>query len=435
MRIFRNARILDASRGLDLASGDLWVDAGRIRAVEPAGKIPKGSAPEEKDCSGLWILPGLVDAHVHLREPGFEHKETIASGTRAAAAGGFTSVACMANTKPVNDHATITRFILERAREAGYSRVFPIGAVSKGLEGRELAEIGGMVAEGAVALSDDGMPVMNSQLMRRAMEYAGSFGVPVISHAEDLHLSEGACMNDGPHSFCMGLPGNPAASEEIMVAREIALCRLTGARVHIAHLSTRLALEHVRRAKAEGLPITAEVTPHHLLLDDSAVLGYDTFCKMAPPLRSPEDAEALVSALADGTIDIIATDHAPHSALEKSLPFAHAPNGIIGIQTVIPATLSLVREGRVPLLRWLDALSSAPAKILGVPHGTLSKDAAADLCIVDPERLWKFSPSTNLSRSGNSPLLAQGAHAELKGMVIETIVAGRTVFDAGRSAR
>lgn len=430
--ILRNGRILDASRKLDLARGDLWVEDGRIRSVEIPGKIPSKEGIEEIDCSGKWITPGLIDAHVHLREPGFEHKETIFSGTHAAVAGGFTSVACMANTKPVNDQAAITRFILDRAREAGLARVFPIGAVSRGLEGKELAEIGSMRAAGAVAFSDDGMPVMNSQLMRRAMEYAASFHAPIISHAEDLHLSEGTCMNEGPHSFCMGLPGNPAASEEIMVAREIALCRLTGARVHIAHLSTRLALEHVRRAKAEGLPITAEVTPHHLLLDDSAVLGYETYCKMAPPLRSREDVEAMIQGLADGTIDLIATDHAPHSTLEKSAPFAQTPNGIIGIQTVVPLTLELVRTGRVELMRWLESLTCAPAKMLGIPHGTLAEGAWADLCVIDPELRWELTPSENVSKSANSPHLAGSGRSTLRGRVMQTFVSGNRVFSAER---
>jgi dihydroorotase len=430
--ILRNARILDASSNLDLARGDLWVEEGRIRAVEPSGKIPPQAGVAEADLSGKWLTPGLIDAHVHLREPGFEHKETIASGTFASAAGGFTSVACMANTKPVNDHAAITRFILDRAREAGFARVFPIGAVSRGLEGRELAEIGSMVAEGAVALSDDGMPVMNSRLMRHAMEYAASFNVPIISHAEDWHLSEGTCVNEGPHSFCLGLPGNPAASEEIMVAREIALCRLTGARVHIAHLSTKLALDHVRRAKAEGLPITAEVTPHHLLLDDSAVLGYDTYCKMAPPLRARTDVEALIDGLSDGTIDLIATDHAPHSVLEKSAPFAQTPNGIIGIQTVVPLTLELVRTGRLPLMRWLESLTSAPARVLGIPHGTLSPGSSADLCVIDPELRWEFTPASNASRSRNSPHLAGSGRSKLVGRVEQTFVGGKAVFSTER---
>jgi dihydroorotase len=430
--ILRNARILDASRKLDIARGDLWIEAGRLRAVEASGRIPSQHGVEEIDCSGKWITPGLIDAHVHLREPGFEHKETIRSGTCAAVAGGFTAVACMANTKPVNDHPTITRFILDRAREAGFARVFPIGAVSRGLEGKELAEIGSMVAAGAVAFSDDGMPVMNSQLMRRAMEYAASFNATIISHAEDWHLSEGTCVNEGPHSFCMGLPGNPAASEEIMVAREIALCRLTGARVHIAHLSTRLALEHVRRAKAEGLPITAEITPHHLLLDDSAVLGYDTYCKMAPPLRSRADVDALVEGLADGTIDLIATDHAPHSALEKSAPFAQTPNGITGIQTVVPLTLELVRTGKVPLMRWLESLTCAPAKMLGIRHGTLAEGSWADLCVIDPELRWEFTRAENASKSANSPHLAGSGRSSLQGKVLQTFVAGNPVFSTER---
>ncbi|MEN9724000.1 MAG: Dihydroorotase [Pseudomonadota bacterium] len=432
--IFRNARLLDASRSIDLEKADLWVQDGKIAAIEKPGVLASKPGVTERDYQGLWITPGLIDAHVHFREPGFEHKETIHSGSRAAVAGGFTSVACMANTSPVNDQAVVTAFIREQARRHALCRVFPIGAVTRGLQGTELADIGSMIEAGAVAISDDGMPVLNSKLMRHAMAYASSFHVPVISHAEDPHLSEGTCMHEGSHSFALGLRGNPAASEEIMVAREIALARLTGARVHIAHLSTRLALEHLRRAKSEGLPITAEVTPHHLTLDDGAVLGYQTFCKMAPPLRSSEDVEAMIQGLADGMIDMIATDHAPHSPLEKQAPFAQAPNGIIGLQTVVPVTLSLVRNGRVSLFRWLDALTSAPARMLGIPHGTLAIGREADLCVIDPQRRWKFDSAQNASKSLNSPLL-DSARSEMQGQVVETWVGGKQVFKSERNAR
>lgn len=426
--IFRNARILDASTTLDLKCGDLWIESGKVRAVEKPGVIPKNSSTPEQDCSGLWVIPGLIDAHVHLREPGFEHKETIQSGTLAAAAGGFTSVACMANTNPVNDHPAITRFIRERAKESGKARVFPIGAVTQGLQGKELAEIGGMIAEGAVAISDDGMPVMNSKLMRQAMEYARSFDIPVISHAEDWHLSHGSSMNEGAYSFSQGLIGNPAASEEIMVAREIALCRLTGARVHIAHVSTRLALDHIRRAKAEGLPITAEVTPHHLLLDEASTINYNTYCKMAPPLRSEEDVEAMILALADGTIDMVATDHAPHSRFEKMAPFAQAPNGIIGIQSVVPLTLSLVRSGKLSLQRWLESLTSSPARMLGIPHGNLKPGSEADICIIDPDASWLIDSARNFSKSENSPYMNNDHALKVQGQVEETWVSGKPTF-------
>ncbi|MBU6375993.1 MAG: dihydroorotase [Bdellovibrionales bacterium] len=426
--IFRNARILDASTKMDLERGDLWIESGKIHAIEPPGVIPRNPAIPEKDCSGLWILPGLIDAHVHFREPGFEYKETIESGTQAAAAGGFSAVACMANTRPVHDHPTITRFIRDKAKESGKSRVFPIGAITRGLGGKELAEIGGMIAEGAVAISDDGMPVMNSKLMRQAMEYARSFDVPVISHAEDWHLSECTAMNDGSHSFSQGLHGNPAASEEIMVAREIALCRMTKARVHIAHVSTKLALDHIRRAKAEGLPITAEVTPHHLLLTDSSALGYNTYCKMAPPLRSKEDTEAMIRALADGTIDMIATDHAPHSTLEKATPFAQAPNGIIGIQSVIPLTLSLVHAGQLALMRWVESMTISPARMLGIPHGTLALGREADLCVLDSGKIWDLRNQKNLSKSCNDPFTESHFEFSARGRVEETWVSGVRIF-------
>lgn len=418
--LFRNARLLHSK---DEQGMDLWVRDGAIHAIERAGVIPKGKAETEVDATGFWILPGLVDAHVHLREPGLEHKETIATGTAAAVAGGFTTVACMANTKPVNDTAAITRSILARAAEIAHCRVQVVGAITQGLQGKQLAELGGMVEAGAVALSDDGMPVMDSSLMRHAMDYARSFGVPIISHAEDIHLSHGGCMHEGAHSFKLGLPGIPAASEEIAVAREIALCRLTGTRLHIAHISTRQALALVRAAKRDGLPITAEVTPHHLSLTDACWESYSTACKMNPPLRTRADVDALIDGLADGTIDLIATDHAPHALHEKEEDALTAPNGVIGLQTAVPLTLEAVHSGRVSPLRWADSLTAAPAGMLGLKAGTLAIGAPADLCVVDPMLAWRWSAELNHSMSGNTPPVQ-----DLRGRVLMTWIEGRKVF-------
>lgn len=417
--LMRNGRVISGNSSSNTLS-DIWIENGMIKAVEPAGKIPQDRVETCVDASGLWILPGLLDMHVHLREPGLEYKETIETGTQAAVAGGFTSVACMANTHPVNDNPYVTSFILERARQSGACRVIPIGAVTKGLKGEELAEIGGMVDAGVRALSDDGMPVMNSYLMRKAMDYAKAFGVPVISHAEDLHLVGQGVMNEGLLSNQLGLRGNPAAAEEIMVAREIALCRLTRCPVHIAHLSTRLALTLVKRAKEEGLPITAEVSPHHLVLTEAAVCSYDTHCKMAPPLRSAEDVEALIDGLATGVIDVIATDHAPHGRVEKEVEFQDAANGILGLQTAIPLTLALVHQGRVSLERWVDSLTRAPARILNSDDGIIAVGKRADLTLLDPELKWTFSRSDIRSKSVNSPFIGH----RLQGSIHSTWVDG-----------
>lgn len=427
--LFTGARVLDPSRR-DSTTKEILEDVlvgedGKIAAVGKPGSIPSEKAKRIVPAKGSWLLPGMIDAHTHLREPGLEHKETIETGTLAAVAGGFTSVACMANTQPVNDNPYITAYIRERARVSGHCRVIPVGAVSKGLKGEELAEIGGMIAEGARAISDDGMPVMNSYLMRRAMEYARAFNVPVISHAEDLHLSSLGCMNEGRMSEKLGLRGNPSASEEILVAREIALCRLTGARVHIAHVSSRLALAHLRRAKEDGLPVTAEVTPHHLSMTEDDVEGYDTCCKMAPPLREKEDVEALRVALASGLIDLIATDHAPHARIEKDLEFEAAANGILGLQTAMAVTLSMVHSGALPLARWLDAVTAAPAKLLGLDPPRIAVGAVADLCLMDPMGKWTFAEEKILSRSRNSPWVGK----TLQGRAKMTLVGGKVAYE------
>lgn len=422
--LIRGGRLIDPSQNLDF-TGDLLIEDGKFTASDQPGKIPVSRASRVIEAKGAWVLPGLIDIHVHLREPGLEYKETIETGTRAAVAGGFTSVACMANTHPVNDSPYVTAFIRERARVAASCRVFPIGAVSKGLKGEELAEIGGMVSEGARAISDDGMPVMNSYLMRKAMDYAKAFGVPVISHAEDCHLVGQGVMNEGAVSNELGLRGNPAAAEEIMVAREIALCRLTRCPVHIAHISTELALEHVLRAKEAGLPVTAEVCPHHLVLNEEALRSYDTHCKMAPPLRTARDVEALQRALASGLVDIIATDHAPHGEVDKAVEFDQAANGIIGLQTALPLTLQLVHDGIVSPKRWVESLTQLPARLLGIPHGTLLKGRDADVTILHPTEEWNLTESAILSKSRNSPFIGW----KLKGKVKATIVGGRVVYE------
>jgi dihydroorotase len=426
--LIQGGKVFDPSQGIRGEERDVLIVDGKIETLEIPGNLTSGNADETILAQNQWVFPGLIDMHVHLREPGLEYKETIASGTLAAVAGGFTSVACMANTLPVNDTAIITAFIKARAKENGHCRVFPIGAVTEGLNGEALSEIGGMVEEGAVAISDDGMPVMNSLVMRRAMEYAKNFQIPVISHAEDYHLAQGGIINEGKMSLELGLPGNPSAAEEILVAREIALCRLTGCSVHIAHVSSKLAVDLIRRAKAEGLPITAEVTPHHLILTDAAVKGYNTYCKMAPPLRSEEDRMAVLEALADGTIDVIATDHAPHAEVDKNQEFEKAPNGIIGIQTALSKTFELVQKEHLSPMRWIESLTQKPAEILNLPHGSLKKGMAADFALFDPQALWNYEERTNLSKSLNSPHLGE----KLQGLVTSTWIEGRRVYEQGK---
>ena len=404
---------------------DLLVEDGTIRDMCPPGAFAEVEA-DRIDASGCVVAPGLIDMHVHLREPGYEYKETVLTGTRAAVAGGFTGVACMANTNPVNDSAAVTRFIREQARAAGLARVFPIGALSKGLRGEELADIGDMIDAGAVAISDDGRPVMDANLMRRALEYCSMFDVPISVHEEDLHLSAGGSMNEGPTALRLGLRGVPAAAEDVMVARDVALARLTRGRVHIAHVSTRGAVEEVRRAKADGLGVTAEVTPHHFTLTEEAVGEYDTNAKMSPPLRLAEDVAALQEGLRDGTIDAIATDHAPHHRDEKAVEFHCAAHGVTGLETALPLTLHLVRAGVLTLPQAIRKLTLNPARILGLDFGRLAPGAAADVTIFDPAAVWHVDPQASHSRSRNTPF----AGWEMTGKVVRTLVAGRTVHTA-----
>ena len=404
---------------------DVLIEDGLIRAVDKPGSFLT-AGDTGIDASGCVVAPGFVDMHVHLREPGFEYKETVLTGARSAVAGGFTSIACMANTNPVNDNGSVTRYIIEKAQAANLARVFPIGALSKGLKGESLADIGEMVAAGAVAISDDGRPVMDSNLMRRALEYCAMFHLPISVHEEDLHLAAGGVMNEGPTSLRLGLKGIPNAAEDAMVARDIILARLTGGRLHIAHTSTRGAVALVRQAKAEGLPVTAEAAPHHFSLTEEAVEGYNTNAKMAPPLRQMDDVLAIKEGLRDGTIDAIATDHAPHHRDEKEVEFDHAANGIVGLETALPLTLRLVQDGVFSLADAVRKLACNPARILGLPHGTLSVGAAADIVVFAPTHSWQVAPEHLRSKSRNTPF----GGWEMMGKVMTTLVGGKVVYTA-----
>jgi dihydroorotase len=403
---------------------DVLIMGERIAEVGAPGSLAVGEATTI-DAHGLLVLPGLVDMHVHLREPGYEYKETVETGARAAVAGGFTSIACMANTNPVNDSAAVTQYILDRARLAGAARVYPIGALSQGLAGERLAEIGEMHRAGIVAVSDDGRPVTDGGLMRRALEYTRMFGLPVIAHEEDEPLARGGVMNEGVTALRLGLRGVPAAAEEVMLARDIALVALTGGRLHVAHVSTAGAVALVRDAKARGLAVTAEVTPHHLFLTEEAVEGYGTNAKMAPPLRTAADVAALRAALADGTVDVLATDHAPHHHDEKEVEFDAAANGIVGLETALPLALRLVAEGVLDLPTLVARMSTGPARVLGLAAGTLAPGAPADVALVDPERRWRVEARTFRSKGRNTPFEGW----EMSGRAVAVLVGGRLVHD------
>lgn len=405
---------------------NILVEDGKVAAwLKASDGAPEGC--EVIDAGGLLVAPGFIDMHVHLREPGHEHKESIASGCAAAVAGGWTSVCPMPNTNPVNDNAAITRYMIEQAEKTGLANVFPIGAITKSSDGSELAEMGEMKAAGAVAVSDDGRPVPSAGIMRRAMQYAADFALPVIDHCEDKSLSTGGVMHEGKMSLLLGLKGLPALGEEIDVVRDILLARDTGAHVHIAHISTAGAVEAVRRAKNEGLSVTCEVAPHHFTLTDSAVEGYDTNTKMAPPLRSEEDRQAILAGLSDGTIDAIATDHAPHHADEKSLEYDRAPFGITGLETAVGlAFTELVHNGVIDLVRLVELCSTNPARILSLAgRGTLAPGSVADITILDPDRVWTFNLNDSRSKSKNSPFDGR----EFRGRAVTTIVNGRVVFN------
>ncbi|MHB8149062.1 MAG: dihydroorotase [Desulfobulbia bacterium] len=426
--LLKNGRVIDPANGIDQIRDVLIVD-GRIRALGQPGSLA-GHDGLVYDVTGKWVVPGLIDMHVHLREPGQEYKETIETGTRAAAAGGFTAVACMPNTKPVNDNQTVTVFILAKAAEAGLARVYPVGAISSGSNGEHLAEFGELRQAGAVAVTDDGLPVGNSQLMRRALEYAGNHDLLVISHAEELSLSQGGAMNDGALATRLGLRGIPHVAEEIMVYRDLALAEFTGQPIHIAHVSTRESLALIRRAKEKGVAVSAETAPHYFTLTETAVDGYNTLAKMNPPLRTEADVAAVREALRDGTLDAIATDHAPHGELDKDQEFDLAANGIIGLETAVPLTLQLVREKQLDARRMVELLSVNPARILGVPGGTLSVGAPADIAVIDPEKKFVFTEESIQSKSRNSPFLGW----ELQGKAVLTIMAGRITWQESFSS-
>lgn len=404
---------------------DLLLDQGVIVAVGSGlTTLAPGQALESIDARGLWVLPGFVDLHVHLREPGFEYKETIATGTAAAVAGGFTTLCCMPNTKPVNDDIAVTGWIIERTKATASAHVYPIGAITLGSAGRELADFRALKQAGCVALSDDGRPVMGEEIMRRAMQSVAELDLPIIDHCEDTMASGCGCMNEGPVSRAMGWRGMPGDAEYRMIARDIRLARETGARLHIAHLSTADGVEMVRKAKMDGVRITAEVSPHHFTLTDDAVSRYGANAKMNPPLRSERDRAAVIEGLVDGTIDAIATDHAPHAEYEKQWGLDQAPFGVVGLETALGLTLGLVQQGRLTLQRAMTCLTSAPAAVLGLPRGTLEPGAAADVTLIDPDAFWTVDPERFRSKSRNTPF----AGRVLKGQVVRTLVAGRTVY-------
>jgi dihydroorotase len=422
--LVRGGRILDPSSRRD-EPGDVLIEDGKIAAVG-AGLDATGS--EVLEAEGGWIAPGFFDMHAHLREPGQEYKEDIASGGRSAVAGGFTSVACMANTHPVNDDPAMTDFILDRAHHDSPAKVYPVGAATMGLEGEIMTEMSALVAAGAVAFSDDGKTIQDSGVMRRVLAYSRLVDVPVIVHAEDRTLVGEGVVNEGLVSTRLGLPGNPSLAEDVLVMRDLMLAELTGARLHVAHVSSARSVEAIRRTKERGVSVTAEVTPHHLTLTDEATLGYDTNTKVAPPLRSAADVTACREGLADGTLDAIATDHAPHALHEKDLDFAEAPPGLIGFETAAAVVLDLVRQDEISPLELVRRLSTNPARILNRPGGELTVGSPGDLTVVDPERRWRYDPAKGYSKSRNSPW----AGKFLEGRVVATIVDGRLVYQVDR---
>ncbi len=419
--LIKGGRVIDPSQGLD-EKLDILVADGKIKEI--GKKLTAGKGVEAIDAKGMIVSPGLIDMHVHLRDPGLEYKEDIVTGTRAAAAGGFTSVACMPNTKPVNDNKAVTSYIIAKAKAEGLVNVFPVGCITQGMKGENLAEMGDMKEAGCVAVSDDGRPVSNPELMRRALEYAKGMGIMLISHSEDLGLSADGQMNDGFTATELGLRGIPWVAEDAAIARDVFLAEFTHSPIHVAHVSTKGAVRIIRDAKARGVKVTCETAPHYFTLTEDAVRGYDSNAKMNPPLRAAEDVEAIKEGLADGTIDAIATDHAPHHLDEKDVEFVLASNGIIGLETSLPLSLALV-EGKVfDLNALITAMSLNPARILGIDRGTLAPGSVADITIIDPDAVWTVEAEKLASRSKNSPFLGK----EMKGRATYTIVGGKIVF-------
>ena len=420
--LLRGGRVIDPSQSLDEARDVLLVD-GAIAAVAPTVDAPEDA--RVIDCAGRIVTPGLIDVHVHLREPGEEHKETIATGAASAAAGGFTAICAMPNTDPPIDNPAAVGFVAAEGRRAGMARVYPVGCISVGRAGKRLALVGEMVEAGAVAITDDGSPVMDSGLMRLALEYSQAFGIPVADHPEDLGLSANGQMNEGIVSARLGLAGKPNASEDIHIVRDLLLAELTGGHIHLQHVSTRFGVESIRQAKARGVHVTAEASPHHLVLTHEAVEGYRTEAKMNPPLRTQEDVDAVRAGLADGTLDTIATDHAPHHYDEKEAAFAEAPNGIVGLETALGVILTkVVGEGVIDLSTMVERMSCQPARVFGLPGGSLAEGGPADVTVFDPAEVWTVDSKAFLSKSRNTPFEGW----ELTGRPTETIVGGRLVW-------
>ena len=421
----QNGRIIDPSQGLD-SIGDIVIDDKKIKEIITQKSKQKSHAKNSDDCriidaSNMIVIPGLIDMHVHLREPGFEHKETIRTGTMAAVRGGFTTVCCMPNTFPVNDNASVTEFIKRKASQEGYCTVLPIGAITKGQKGEELAEIGTMGKEGCVAFSDDGQPVMNSLITRRALEYSKAFNVPVISHCEDLFLSKGGVMNEGLLSVTLGLNGSPAEAEQIMIFRDIVLAELTGGKLHVAHVSTKGSVDVIRNAKKRRVHVTAETCPHYFSITEDAVKGYDTNAKVNPPLRTEEDVEAIKEGLRDGTIDLIATDHAPHHRDEKLREFDMAPSGISGLETALGLSLRLVENRILTFSQLIEKMALNPARILQIDKGTLSVGSDADVVIIDDKKEYTVKSEQFISKGKNTPFNGW----DLRGMPVITVHKGK----------
>lgn len=418
--LIKEGHVIDPANKLDDVR-DILIEDGLIAQV---GKSLSDEGAEVINAKGCLVTPGLVDIHTHLRDPGQEYKEDIISGTRAAAAGGVTSLACMPNTSPINDNLPVTQYIINKARQAGYANVFPIGAISSGMKGETLSEMGELKDGGCVAFSDDGKPVPGGELMRRALEYADTFDAPIISHSEELSLVGDGCMNEGDVATELGLKGIPWVAEDAAVARDIMLAEFTGARLHVAHVSTKGSVDLVRQAKKRGVRVTCEVTPHHFTLTEEAVRGYDTNTKMNPPLRHQTDVDAVLAGLVDGTIDAIATDHAPHHYDEKNVEFPIALNGIIGLETLLPLTLKLANDGVIGLAKAIALVTSQPAAIIGIERGTLAVGAAADIALIDPNLEWTLNSDALQSKSKNTPF----SGFSFKGAVVRTLLAGKTVF-------
>ena len=420
--LLKGARVIDPAGDLD-APMDVLVEDGKIAGCKPGIKAPSGATV--LDLAGMIVVPGLIDMHTHLREPGYEYRETVASGAAAAVAGGFTSIACMPNTRPVNDNRSVTEFILRKAAEANLANIYPIGAISMNSDGKQMTEFWDLREAGIVALSDDGNPVMDAALMRRAMEYADSLNLPVIQHCEDKNLSAGGLMNEGYPSTLLGLPGIPAIAEEIMVARDILIAEYTGTRIHFAHVSTVGSVRLIRDAKKRGLQVTAETAPHYFTLTDESLRDYDTNYKVSPPLRGKTDVSAVKEGLADGTLDAIACDHAPHGRTDKEVEFEYAANGISGLETSLGLSLSLVHEGVLSWPELIAKMSCNPARILNLPKGTLAKGADADITVIHPELAWSVDAAAFHSLGKNSPFSGR----KLKGRAVLTIVGGDIKYD------